>query len=72
MGLRVWRDGFKWSLVPVRELPEMPLTVVAGWTAAKVVANDAMAFDLDPAGSLGYGILTSILCFARMLAGHVA
>jgi len=46
LGLKPWRDGLTWSLVPLRELPPRPL-MVAGCTAAKV-ASDAMALILVP------------------------
>lgn len=42
MGLRVWREGLRLSLVPVRELPLRPLMVVVVVVGAKV-ARDAIA-----------------------------
>lgn len=40
VGLRVWREGLRLSLVPVRELPLRPLMVVV---VGVKVARDAIA-----------------------------
>jgi hypothetical protein len=67
LDLKLWREGLKESLVPVKELPARPLTLRAdGWTEAKV-AREAMEWMIvDYLINFHYSLTPSCLCDQNM------